>query len=263
MNVTEYAIAARERTVRDFDVINSEQIKEVTKDFQKVLTLVLYSLLRGADIGAEARFDAFAVSKTSFDVLVSAFHMVRQRAGLESLALLRVALESACTALHTHREPCAHQALRSGGYKSTSAISYGKRHVPLVGELYGALSSSSIHVNYLTFGPRWEATADGETTKSININYGVRPASTSTQDAMLLTLTSLVTMILLKVIEMILTEDAEGHGEWRRLVGTPDVYFHATDHLIELYHDRFKQISAQQVDGEGLGSAAAPPSPSS
>ena len=236
-----FAIAAREKTACEFDKKNSAALDDTIGNLNKILAFVTLAVLKGCDLGIGVRFDVFALSKQSLDVLVSALHMARQRAPLETIALLRVALEPACTALHIYKEAEAYSCYRAGKYNSTKAISPAKTYIPLVGELYGAFSAACIHPNITIFGPRWEADTDGNHTPMISIPYGVRSEERS-QDKFTLNLVSMVALIQLKTLEITLTEEALDAPEpWRSLLGTSLHYFHGTDQQIEKCHRELTQ----------------------
>lgn len=235
ISARQLAITARDRTVLDFDAINQEELADVLGNLQKVITLRLAAVVTGVEIGLGARFDALALFQTASDIVVSSLQMARQRAVLESLTLLRVALECGATALHAVSDSDAYTRLLSGEYKSTKALGYAAKLVPQIGMIYGALSEVAVHTTLESFGPVYRLD-EGRSTKATETHFGVRPPRGKEQDARVLTLISLVTLVLIKVGEAILTEGTEKSPSWRRLVGTDKLYFHDTGGLIERYY---------------------------
>jgi hypothetical protein len=240
-DILAFAVAAREKTACEFDKENSAALDDTIGNLNKILTFQTLAILKGCNLGTGVRFDVFALSRRSLDVLVSAVHMARQRAHLETIALLRVALETVCTALHIYKDAEAYNHYRAGSYNSTKAISPAKTYIPLVGELYGAFSAACIHPNQRIFGPRWEVDTDGTHARVISIRYGVRSEERG-QDKYTLNLVSLVALIQLKTLEITLTQEAPDAPEpWRSLVGTRLRYFHGTDGQIEKCHRELTQ----------------------
>ena len=131
-----FAIAMRETTAREFDAANSAEVAETLQELQKIRAVLFFDGSMGCDLGVHVRFDAFALAEKALNVLVSAFQMARQRAQIETMALLRVALEAACTALHIVKDPNAYADYTCGENKSTKAITSAKLVIPLAGTLW-------------------------------------------------------------------------------------------------------------------------------
>src|ERR1041384_1571667 len=114
MSIRKYAFTARDATALDFDENNKAQLDSTLAELQKILTVKLLVLYRGCDFATVAHYDAFALTKSALDVLVSAVHMARQRAIVEAMSLLRIALECGGTGLHISRESEAYSRYKSG-----------------------------------------------------------------------------------------------------------------------------------------------------
>ncbi len=160
-DILDFAVAAREKTACEFDKANPATLDDTLRNLNGILAFELFAVLNGSKLGTGVRFDVFALSSKSLDVLVSALHMARQRAPLENMALLRVALETACTALHIYKDAEAYNRYRAGKYDSPKAITPAKKYIPHVGALYGAFTKACIHPNQIAFGPRWEVDTVG------------------------------------------------------------------------------------------------------
>ena len=245
LSVRAYALVGRERTTRDFDDANAALLNHTLDDIGKVLSFKYMCILQGCDLGTEARFHSFALTKTSLDVLVSALHMARHRAGVETFALLRVALEAACTAHHIAKDETAYRQYLAGQYKSTRSITSTKTVIPCVGEVWGAFSRACVHTNSCVFGPRYDLDTDGAVAAEVRFdNSRIRPP-TPRQDAVLLTAVSLVAMILLRILEDNTINGGSGNLSERHVVGTKLYYFHNTDERITHYYDALKESSQE------------------
>ena len=237
LDIRAYAVVGREHTASEFDQAHAAQLDQSLSDLQKVLSLKYILILKGCDLGTGARFQAFALTKTALDVLVSALQMTRQRAGIEAVALLRVALEAACTSHHIVRDENAYKQYLAGRYGSTRAITHMKADIPCIGEIWGAFSSAGVHTLFRTFGPRNRVDGDGTVAAEVRLdNFGARP-STPQEDALLLTAVSLVAMILLRILECNCTEDGPDELGGRQILGTGHRYFHDTDKRIAHYYE--------------------------
>lgn len=237
-----YAVTLRERTISEFDQVNAAQLDQSLDDMGKALDFMSISILKGCDLGIGARFHAFALTKTSLDVLVSALYMARQRAAVETFTLLRVALEAACTSRHILEDEAAYEQYLAGRYKSTRSIGWMKRGIPCAGRLWSAFSQACVHTNVGACGPAYETDADGSDTAAVEFNICGPRQNEPREDAALLTAVSLVAMILLKTLEDNNSESIAGNPAWRQVVGTSLGYFHGTDAKIAQYFESFTRL---------------------
>ncbi len=244
-----YAFNVREATIMDFDDRNKAQLETTLAELGKILTITIIAVVKGIDLATGARFDAFALSKSALDVLVSALQMARQRAAVETLSLLRVALESGSTALHISQNVNAYEQYKGGKYKSTAAISFAKNDIPILGEIWGALSNSAVHITQLGYGPRLERDEHGNLNPTISVECSIR-SHQPFQDQLLLSFVSLVATIVLKITELTLFQQSHLHESWLKLPGTQMEYFHNTDALISKYYADVTSISETKAGGE-------------
>ena len=142
----------RDDTTKDFDVKNNIQLTSTLSQLQQLLAIKLIAAAEGG-IGTQAQFQAFSVIKRVLDILVSAIQMARQRAAIEALILLRVALEASSTALQISCEEEAYEQYMIGKYNSPKAITFAKGVLPVIGEVYGHLSKAAVHTNQSAYGP--------------------------------------------------------------------------------------------------------------
>ena len=121
--IEHYALQVRNDTIKDFDIKNKTELTSTLSQLQQLLTIKLIAAAEGG-INTQAQFQAFSVIKRVLDVLVSAIQLARQRAPIEVLILLRVALEASSAALHISRDEEAYQQYMIGNYNSPKAITF-------------------------------------------------------------------------------------------------------------------------------------------
>lgn len=237
----EYFFSSREQTTKAFDEENWHHLSEVLTSMSKILTMLWMLLLREADLSG-VRFDAYALSKTALDTLVSALHLARQRANIEVGCLLRSALESGCTALHISQDAKAHESYLEQTYHSTRSIAFAKKHIPVVGELWGALSQATVHIQRRGHGPKWERDQDDEEpVATVDFSTDVRPGE-PIQDQASLTLISLIAEIVARTQELSLLDEDPSRPGWRRVPGTSAIFGSGTEAAIAERYQQFLSL---------------------
>lgn len=244
ISIRQYAFGSRDNTVVDFDARNKLQLGSTLAELGRILTTKFLIVARGCDFSrdSEPRFDAFVLTKNALDILVSALHMARQRAVVETMSLLRVALECGRTALHVSRDSEAYRCYKSGTYQSTEAISFAKKFIPILGEIYGVLSKLAVHTNIIGFGPELELNGEGEFNRFVSMELSDLN-STQTQDAMVLNLISLGSAMILKIMELSLFENSLLYDKALRLVGTQTIYISNTDAKIVQFYEQLRSYA--------------------
>jgi hypothetical protein len=242
VSIRQYALRSRTVTSEDFDENNKATIDLTLGELQKILVIKLLVLSKGCDFRSVAHYDAFALTKSALDVLVSSLHMARQRAAVEAYSLLRVALECGSTALHISHDLDAYDQYKNGNYHSTKAISFAKKFVPILGEIWGAFSETAVHINWIGFGPKPKRNDNGGLSRSVVLEFGSRKHQRF-QDQALLTSLSLVATIILKIEEMILFETNPEHAGTLQLVGTKMIYMSNTDAKILHYDEELRSYA--------------------
>lgn len=145
----------RADATRDFDARNRDLVGVVEKDLANVYLILFWTVIYGGTLGPGRSMEALALFNRASETIVSAFHLVRQRATHEGIALLRIAIEAASSAVHITEDPNAwaeFNTLRLGRYKATHAVRYAKKHVCQVHEFYTRLSQVYLHANRFAFG---------------------------------------------------------------------------------------------------------------
>lgn len=239
----EYFFGCRQRTEQAFDEANRDGIERAIRSIGSILTLHVILNIRGATL-FDCRFDAFALLKSALDMLVSALHLARQRDNVGAGCLLRAALESACTALHISTEEKAYTNFTNGTYHSTKSIAAAKRHIPVVGQLWGALSEAVVHTNAKTHGPRWRRGDNPEEfVGSVDFEFQAIRAE-PIQDSMTLTLITLTAEIVARAQEISLLDDDPTQPGWRKVPGTTLIFCSGTDKAINDEWERFRSPTA-------------------
>ena len=112
----------------------------------------------------------------------------------------------------------------------------------------GAFSNLSVHPNVISYGPRIEMDADGALTRVVSLAWSVRSQAPG-QDRIALYLVSLVALIELKILEIVLSDEAAGvHGGWRELAGGRFLYFNATDKQLEECYQKILALGHERGD---------------
>jgi hypothetical protein len=165
-------------------------------------------------------------------------HLARQRAFTETCALLRVALECGSTALHIASDAVAFESYQKDEYHSTRAIAHAKKSIPILGEVWGALSQTSVHVTPVGFGPKIEF-ENNSARLGVTLEFGSRKTK-PIQDQVILALICLVSTMILKIAELILFEKSPDYEGALRLRGTGTIYMTNSDAKIGEYDQQFR-----------------------
>jgi hypothetical protein len=231
----DYLFVSRDQTTKAFDEANRDHLTDAIGAIGQILSMHVILAAKGAHI-LGLRLDAFALSRTALETLVSALHLARQRASIEVACLLRSALESGCTALHISKDATAYESFLRHTYHSTKSINAAKKEISVIGELWGALSQGAVHVTRRGHGPELECDErDGKLVANVNFHFGVR-APKHIQDEMALALISLTAEIIARTQELSLLDEDPAHPGWRRVPGTSMIYRSGTDAAITKRH---------------------------
>jgi len=243
VSIDSYALKAREATADSFDRKNKTHLEETLQQLDRILRIkILIFTSTDFDFSAGSRLEAFALTKSALDVLVSALHMARQRRMAELFSLLRVALEASGTALHITRNQEAYEAYLDHKYRSTTAISFAKAEIPIFGEIWGALSTAAVHITQRAYGPRLEEGDQGELIPTIEFSFHAR-GQEPIQDRLALSFISLIANIVLKIMELTFFEDSGFKEGWLQLSGTRTEYWSNTDKQIAEFYDRVTTVT--------------------
>jgi len=234
----------RTRTISDFEEKNAPLISSTIAEMGRMYALRTYCLLKGFNFTSGNIIELLSLLLKSEDIIVSAFQMAKQRAAIETVALLRIALESATTALHIAKDTKAMAAYLGGRYKSTNSISFSRKHISVVPELWTALSRTAVHVHPITFGPERHFSSADEIMRLIRVNYDVRPG-TPHQDSFLLHTVSLVSLVAYRVFEIIFCTPASFRGCCGLAMPSIGCFItgKATDDLIQDYFGRITELA--------------------
>lgn len=241
--IQDYLVSSREATTKEFDEANRDRLHDTMGSIGKVLSLQMILLAHGFEPSG-TRFEACALIKTALDTLVSALHLARHRANIEVACLLRSALEAACTALHICRNESAYENFLEHSYHSTKSIHAAKQEIPVVGEIWGALSQVAVHITRSGHGPKIERDdSDGRLVMTIDINFKARSAGQPFEDAAVLTLISTCAEIVARTQELCLLDQDSARPGWRRAAGTSLMLSDFGNSSIDRYHREFLSLT--------------------
>ena len=183
-------------------------------------------------------FEEISLVNKSIDFISSSLVLLSHGSILECLTLLRVAVETSCSAFLIHFDENERNKFFNPDvkiFKSSMAISSAKKKIKYVGELYGILTKSAVHVNQYTFGPKIMKKEKGANTV-LNIEPFFLEESEEGKKAFLL-LIYLITFIVERVNEIITIEELDNKiitdkKEYK--------YLSCSDYSIEKIYKEFK-----------------------
>lgn len=234
MPLREFVFNRREDAQAEFDTLHQEAIETVVADIGRTHAVLILSVTQGSRLYPGCRFDGFALLNAALESLVSNLHLSRQRAGIDALALLRVAVESACVAVHIVNDSGAYLQYLDGvkKYQTGRAISFAKTQIARVGEFWGGLSEVAVHPNATTFGPRHSEKGNVITVGRLEPN--------PEQEQLQLLMVSLAALIVFRAAELVLFEREDDEFFPLRLCGTDWCVSEIADGVLET---RYLQLS--------------------
>jgi hypothetical protein len=198
----------REKTIVSFDHDYNEKIIDIIANLNTMMFNFTYFLFKAPNQVSDEKDSIFLLFR-SIDYLFSAINLMRQRACFETLTILRLVIETSSTAFHISKDKEKLKEFKAGKYKSTKSINFAKKYIPRLGEIWGALSQSAVHVN-----PRHGIYAyikDEYLVEEGDIRFGEKEKNEK-QDYMLITLTKLSYNIIYRFFELIFYQDAKDKG---------------------------------------------------
>lgn len=185
-------------------------------------------------------FEEISLINKAIDFISSSLVLLSHGSILESLTLLRMTIESSCSALLIHFDKDEREKYFSSDmkiFRSSKAISYAKKKVKYVGKLYGILSNVAVHVNIGAFGPKI-VQKDGEGKSVLNIEPFFLEETKENKKAFLL-LIYLVTFIVERIHEIITIKEMDdriitNEREYR--------YLSCSENSIEKIYEEFSKL---------------------
>jgi len=227
-----------ENTKKDFDSKNQKLLSDVESEIYTACVTKLIGFLKGANYISENRIYFFSLLSKAEDMIVSSLHLARQRASIETFSILRIAIEAIATAIHVSKEKKALYNYLKGSYKYTDSISYSKKHIPIIGEIWGAFSQAVVHINCRTYGPKIKIDKN-KLYKSVTVNYEINP-SDNALDYLLLIAIQLIAVMAHRAFEIIFFKKILYDGKlWFSIPGTKLILMPITrysDKIGELYN---------------------------
>lgn len=226
-----------ENTKKDFDSKNKELLMKVESEIITAHASKLIGFLKGANFITENKIYFLSLLLKAEDMVINSFHLARQRAFIETFSILRIAIEAIATAIHISKDKKALSNYLDSNYKSTSSISYSKKHIPIIGEIWGAYSEAVVHINYKMYGPKVEIDKN-KLYESIIINYKINP-SNDRLDNLVLIAVQLIAVMVHRAFEIIFFKKVFYKGELCfSIPGTDLIIFGAkySDKINDLYN---------------------------
>jgi len=240
-----FVFTSRTQCQEAFDKVNKVQLWNTVGELHHLYMPLVVVLLSNEEPIPLAQHEAGFLFWRALDILVSALHVVRQRAYLEGMALMRMALECGCTALHISQCPTAFDRYLNNSYESSrGSISYAKGRVARIGEIWGALSKGAVHINRLAHG-RLVREPNGEMTQSFAL--GAREG-TPVADQALLDAISMTACIIRALFETVFLDEAQHIAGSKYSLYSPDA-----DAKIRSYYDSFISSGGKLASGSGFG----------
>ena len=236
---------SRNKIIVDFDKHYGDELNELEKDISKITDLYLLLLSKKPEYCLKEKSEYLILILRSIEYLISATYLAKQRAINEMGNIVRLCIETSSMAIHIHSNNDIFRNYKQNNYKSTSAITYAKKHIKIIGELWGALSEMLVHPN--TYHGILSEQIEKTIVETGEINLGFKPKN-EIQDRKALLLLRISANIVLKCFQIIVTKKA-------RLKGIEGLYFEEfdlfafgkdTDEIIEELVVEFKNNSAQQ-----------------
>lgn len=241
-------IDSRNDTTADFDNNYPLELKEIERDINKTMHLYLLLLSKNPKYFHQDKFEYLALILRSVDYLISAMYLVRQRAATEAGSIIRLCLETSSVAIHIHSDKNEFKKYKQNHkYESVRAISYAKKHIEGLGELWNGLSQVMIHPNTY-HGIRSELIGD-YVVETAEIHIGFKPKN-EFQDKLMLLLLRTTANIILRCFEIIVSEEAKFKGTEGLYIRDCEMFMfgNSTEKLIYKLMDEFKNKSSQQAD---------------
>jgi len=199
----------REKTIASFDQDYNGKINDIIANLNTIILNFLYFFFKAPNqVFSDKKDSAFLLFR-SIDYLFSAISLMKQRAFFETLTILRLAIETSSTAFHIYKDKEKLKEFKAGKYKSTKSINFSKKYIPRLGEIWGALSQSAVHIN-----PRHGIYAyikDEYLVEGGNICFGEKEKNEK-QNYTLIILTKLSYSIIYRFFELIFYQDAKYEG---------------------------------------------------
>lgn len=239
-DIRKFVFNSRELTKNEFDKDNLDQIQSTLGELGNVYFLINYIVVNSESNIEGARFEALALAINSLNILVSAFHMARQRAGLEVFALLRISLETSCILHHICFDASSYNKYLAGKLLLKDSINHLKKEIDFIGDIWGNLSTIAVHPKSKYYGPVYIDDKQDGFVPTITMECHQRTQNRG-QDSFFLKMNMLVAIILLKVIEDAFTENMiDGNINYRIITGTKISIISYSSKLFKYYNDELK-----------------------
>ena len=254
LDIEEYIFGIRNRTIEKFDLENKSALSDAQKEIYRALFPLMSWIVTQERMPSNKSFHAYVLINKALNIIVSSLHLIRQRSTIEPLVLLRVALESACTAIHIYHEDQAYSDYQEQKYKSSNAVTYSKRYFKDIGKIWGDLSNKVVHINSSMFGPKVKINDEATYIQESSIKFDVIEEAAPNLDKMMLTYLCLISTILQKFVEIIFMEGIRDNPEIYQIKGSKSGRIGVdADHSIKKYCKKLEILEAEVTKKNSSG----------
>jgi len=237
-------IKSRDKNISDFDNHYCEALNDLERDISKTTDLYSLFLSKNPKYCLIEKIEYLILILRSLDYLISATYLARQHAIIETGNILRLCIETSSMAIHINSDIEIFKNYKQNNYKSTSALSYAKKHIKVVGEIWGALSNMFVHPN--TYHGIISQRVGETIVETGELNLGAKE-NNEFQDRKILLLLRITANIIFKCFQLIISKK----GSYKGIKGFYLKEFNMfafgkeTDELIEELIEELKNNSAQ------------------
>lgn len=194
---------SRKETVSDFEKYNNDELIQLEKDIEKITNLYIFILTENPKYCVKEKNEYFILILRSIEYLITATYLAKQRAISETGNIIRLCIETSSMAAHIHSDLEVFKKYKQGNYKSTSAISFIKKHINVIGEFWGDISNVYVHPN--TYHGILSELIEDSIVEKGQVNLGFKHRD-KFKDKQILLLLRISANIILKCFELIVTK---------------------------------------------------------
>lgn len=209
--LVDYSLNTRRTdTIADFIVKNHDLYHEVIADIQRFRSIRLYCWVKNNSFMVDENTVAYSILVNAESFVINALSLARERSNIESAVLLRSAIEHISTALNIGTDSDAMVKFIKDDYASSKMVGRAKKHIKLLPEIWGALSTVAVHTNIYAHGPESMTVFDDKIHVTVNEEFELLKW-VGKRDEKSLQLVSIVAIALLRAFEIIFLKRAKMH----------------------------------------------------
>lgn len=129
-----------------FDAAMAEELKVLSREWSLCAAMLHIGRARAVAVEDDLRVNCSTILSNTLSSLASALALLRTGFTLQPGIIIRTCIEGVAVVLHLLQKPEEVELYRSGGLKSSKAISTAKKMIPIFGHLYGSFSDKFTHI---------------------------------------------------------------------------------------------------------------------